>query len=176
MVNRDEIEAMLDELKEKTPEEIRKYQKIIGNRDSILNDAREKADQILKAAKEQTTELISEHQIMQQAYAQANEIVIIASNEAQETLDKATADANEIRQSAIEYTDELLRSIESLLLHSIDTTKKNNENLLGSLQGYLDVVSSNRVELSPSQESGDIQGAPPQKAKVDENSEIEPMV
>ena len=149
VVNRDEIEALLDELKSKTPEEIRKYQKIISNRDAILADAKAKADQLLEQAQVQTNELISEHQIMQQAYAQANEIVLIATNQAQEILDNATNDANNIRQGAIAYTDDLLKSIENLLSTSIETTRTKEESLLKSLQGYLDVVTANRVELYP---------------------------
>ncbi|MCR4842792.1 MAG: ATPase [Eubacterium sp.] len=149
VVNRDEIEALLDELKSKTPEEIRKYQKIINNRDAILNDARTKADKMLSDAKAQTNELINEHQIMQQAYAQANEIVVLATNQAQEILDKATMEANVYKQSAVEYTDNLLKSIEALLASSIDTTRKKEESLITSLQGYLDVVTANRIEISP---------------------------
>ena len=48
-----------------------------------------------------TDELVSEHQIMQQAYAQANEVVMIATKQAQEILDNATNDANNIRMGAM---------------------------------------------------------------------------
>ena len=59
----------------KTPEEIKQYQRIISNREAILDDAKQKAKELIDNATVQTNELISEHQIMQQAYAQANEIV-----------------------------------------------------------------------------------------------------
>ena len=55
----------------KTPEEIKRYQKIISNKEAILNDAKQKAQELINDATIQTNELISEHQIMQQAYAQA---------------------------------------------------------------------------------------------------------
>ena len=42
--------------------------------------AQAKADQIIAQAQVQTNELVSEHQIMQQAYAQANEVVMIATS------------------------------------------------------------------------------------------------
>ena len=67
VVNKDELEELLTELKMKTPEEIKRYQKIISNKEAILADAQAKADQIIAQAQVQTNELVSEHQIMQQA-------------------------------------------------------------------------------------------------------------
>ena len=40
VVNKDELEELLTELKMKTPEEIKRYQKIISNKEAILADAR----------------------------------------------------------------------------------------------------------------------------------------
>ncbi|MCR5665803.1 MAG: ATPase [Eubacterium sp.] len=153
IVNRDEIEEMLEELKTKTPEEIKRYQKIINNKEAILASAQEKADQIIAEAQIQTNELISEHQIMQQAYARANEVIVAATNNAREILDSATNEANDVRQAAMEYTDNLLKSIEDLLSHTIDTSKNRFDGLMKSLQGTLDVVSSNRMQLSPPEET-----------------------
>ena len=82
VVNKDELEELLTELKMKTPEEIKRYQKIISNKEAILADAQAKADAIIAQAQVQTSELVSEHQIMQQAYAQANEVVMIATKQA----------------------------------------------------------------------------------------------
>ena len=39
VVNKDELEELLTELKMKTPEEIKRYQKIISNKEAILADA-----------------------------------------------------------------------------------------------------------------------------------------
>ena len=49
IVNREEIEELLTELRMKTPDEIKRYQKIISNKDAILADAQAKADQIIEA-------------------------------------------------------------------------------------------------------------------------------
>ena len=86
---------------------------------------------------------------MQQAYAQANEVVQIATKQAQEILDNATNEANNLRMSAMAYTDSQLKNIEDILTNSIDTTKSRYDGLISSLQGYLDIVSSNRTQLFP---------------------------
>ena len=85
IVNKDQIDEYISELKMKTPEEIKKYQRIINNRDAILNAAQDKADEMIEQAKLETSELISEHEIMQQAYQQANAMVEEESAEAQQS-------------------------------------------------------------------------------------------
>ena len=94
LVNKEELEELLTELRMKTPEEIKRYQKIISNKEAILADAQAKADAIIAQAQVQTTELVNEHQIMQQAYAQANEVVMIATKQAQEKTESGEANLN----------------------------------------------------------------------------------
>ena len=53
IVNKEELEELLRELRLKTPDEIKRYQKIIGNKDAILADAQSKADKIVADAHEQ---------------------------------------------------------------------------------------------------------------------------
>ena len=149
IVNKEELEELLAELRSKTPEEIKRYQKIISNKEAILADAQAKADQIIAQAQIQTNELVSEHQIMQQAYAQANEVVMIATKQAQEILDNATKDANDIRMGAITYTDELLKNTGEIVSHAIDSSKARYENLINSLQECMNIVNTNRAELLP---------------------------
>ena len=150
IVNKEEIEELIAELRAKTPEEIKRYQKIISNKEAILADAQAKADQIIAQAQIQTSELVSEHQIMQQAYAQANEVVMIATKQAQEILDNATNEANSLRMSAMGYADDQLHGIEEILSNAIETTQARYENLVSSLKEFLDVVSRNRSQLFPS--------------------------
>lgn len=149
VVNRDELESLIQELRTKTPDEIKKYQRMIANREQILADAKAKADEIISQAQVQTNELVSEHQIMQQAYAQANEVILIAQKNAQEKIDRATEDANNIRMGAIAYTDELLANIQTILANSIETTRARDEAFLNTMQVYLDTVNGNRAALVP---------------------------
>lgn len=151
IVNRETMEELLNELRSKTPDEIKRYQKIISNKEAILADAQAKADAIIAQAQVKTDELVSEHEIMQQAYAQANEVVMIATKQAQDILDNATNDANNIRMSAIAYTDDMLKNLEASLTGAIETSKARSESLIGALQGFLDIVTANRAELVPEQ-------------------------
>ena len=152
IVNKDQIDEYISELKMKTPEEIKKYQRIINNRDAILNAAQDKADEMIEQAKLETSELISEHEIMQQAYQQANAMVEEASAEAQQILDHAVNDANDIRLGAMQYTDEILANLHNIITHSMENITIKYESFMKSLNNSLEIVIANRNELIPPQE------------------------
>ena len=109
IVNKEEIEELLRELRMKTPEEIKRYQKVLANRDAILADAQAKADAIIKEANIHTSELINEHEIMQQAYIQANEIMAAAEAEAQQRL-RALYDRQDFFERRLLHSFPSLRS------------------------------------------------------------------
>ena len=151
IVNKEEIDDLLRELRMKTPDEIKRYQKIISNKEAILNDARSKAEALIKDATVQTTELINEHEIMQQAYAQANEVVRMATMQAQDILNTATAEANGVRTSAMQYLDDMLANLESAMTATLATTTEHYESFYKTINGYNETVKANRAELRPVQ-------------------------
>ena len=149
VVDKEEIDELLRELRMKTPDEIKRYQKIISNKEAILSDARAKAEALINEATIHTNELINEHEIMQQAYAQANEVVTMATHQAQEILDNATMEANNMRTAAMQYTDGILANVENLLNQTMKTTQEHFDSFMGALNNYNDAVNANRVELNP---------------------------
>ena len=168
VVNKEEIEELLRELRLKTPDEIKRYQKIISNKDAILEDAQTKAD-----AQNKAQELVTQHEIMQKAYAQANETINAANRQAQEILDSATQDANSIRLSAITYTDDMMANIGSVLTQTLEDAGGKYKGFIDALQACMDVVNHNRQELAPQTAqaaamSGSYQPADTEASKEDE--------
>lgn len=153
IVNKEEIDELLRELRLKTPEEIKRYQKLISNREAILNEAREKAQSLIDEATEHTTELINEHEIMQQAYAQANEVVQLATRQAQDIVDNAAIEANAIRDSMLQYADDMMANIESILAHGIEVANAHYGALITDLSNLNEVVAANRAELTAQNEA-----------------------
>ena len=149
VVNKEEIEELLRELRLKTPDQIKRYQKIISNKDAILEDAQAKADNIIAEAQAKAQQLVTEHEVMQKAYAQANETINSANKQAQEILDSATSDANSIRLSAITYTDDMMANIGNLVSNTLEDAGEKYKVFIDSLQSCLDVVNQNRRELAP---------------------------
>ncbi len=149
VVNKEELEELLRELRLKTPDEIKRYQKIINNKDAILEDAQTKADAILAEAQEKAQELVAEHEVMQRAYALSNETINASNKQAQDILDQAVQDANDIRLSAITYTDEMLANIEAIIQETLENAGGKYGIFLEALQSCAGVVAQNRKELAP---------------------------
>ena len=56
-------------------------------------------------------EMVKESEVMQQAYAQANETINAVNQQAQEIIDAAANEANALRYSAVSYTDVYKRQV-----------------------------------------------------------------
>ena len=150
IVNKEEMEELLVELRLRVPDEIKKYQKIISQQDAILADAKQQADGMLADARQQTAEMVSENEIMQQAYAKANELVQQAQAQADQILNNANQEANSVRMSAMDYTDQMLASVETLLSNSIRDQQQKFDDYINSVKGTYSIVSGNRRELQNS--------------------------
>ena len=97
---------------------------------------------------------------------------MIATNQAQEILDKATEDANNIRTAAIEYTDNLLGNLENIVTHAIDTSKAKYDSLLSSLQNCQEIVLANRAELKPEADEENSDGSGDGEKEAEDQDEI----
>ena len=147
IVNKEELEELLTELRMKTPDEIKRYQKILRQREEILDDAEQKAAAILSDAQEQYKALVEEHAIMQEAYQQAEITVREANEQADQIIANARAQAAEIGNGAIYYTKDLLEMSEKTLAAALESTSSNARALEAAMQGYLDVIRQNKAEL-----------------------------
>lgn len=152
LVDKEEIEQLLGELRAKTPEEIRIYQKIVRNKEAIIAAAEEKAQEIINQAQAYTNDMISESEVVQQAYVESREIIEQASNQAEGILSRAYEEAEAIRSAAMQYTDDSLATIQSILSSAIETQIARGDKLVQSLQQCLHVVNANRAELHPGSE------------------------
>ena len=138
VVPKDELYDLLDDLRR---------EKILRQREEILDNAEQKAAAILSDAQEQYKALVEEHAIMQEAYQQAEITVREANEQAEQIVANARAQATEIGNGAIYYTRDLLEMSEKTLAAALETTSSNARALESALQGYLDVISQNKAEL-----------------------------
>ncbi len=143
LVPKNELYDLLDDLRREAPDEIRRCQKMLRQRDAILDDAEQKAGVILSDAQEQYTALVEEHAIMQEAYQQAELTVQKAHEEAEQIIDNARAQAAEIGRGAIFYTEDLLNTAEKSIMAAYETTVNNAR----ALQSHLELIQQNKAEL-----------------------------
>lgn len=108
---------------------------------------------------------------MQQAYAQANETVNTANRQAQEIIDAATNDANNLRLSAISYTDEMMANMGQIMANTLEDAGSKYNEFVRSLQASLDVINRNRSELQPQLGGAPVQEAAPEAEGVSLNDD-----
>ncbi len=168
VVNKEELEELLRELRMKTPDEIKRYQKIISNKDAIIADAQSKADAIIADAQAQAERIVSENEIMKKAVEQSNQLLEQTNIQAQEMMDSAANDANNIRMGAISYTDEMLENLQKIMDHTIESAGQKYNNFLNSIQSCLDVVNKNRAELAPELPASAYTNAPAEEKSEEE--------
>lgn len=148
-VDKERLFDLLGDLRNKTPDEVKRYQKIISNKEAIIADAREKADAMISEAKAQTDQMLSEHEIMQAAYTQARNVIEDASAKAQQIVDDATFEANEVKQAAMRYTDESLENLQNIITHAIATADAKYGTLIQQLRESEAVINHDRSVLYP---------------------------
>lgn len=147
IVPKEELYDLLDEMRLKVPDEIKRCQKMIANRDAIIANAEERAEKIISDAKQQAETLVHESEIMRQAYLQANEMVSRATQQADGIMQAVSSDAEQIRTGALGYTNDMLGVIEQVISSAYEDTRMKTEALLEALHQNLEIVSANRKEL-----------------------------
>lgn len=99
---------IIDQMRVSIPEEVKKSQQVLAQRDRILAQAQEEAQRTVKLAQEKSEQLITRESIVQAAQTKANELI-----------DKAKAEAVGIRADADDYAIEVLSNLEAELVKSL---------------------------------------------------------
>ena len=147
IVPKNDLYDLLDDLRRDAPEEIKRYRKMLSQRDAILEDAEKKAADILADAQEQYSALVEEHNIMQEAYQQAEITVANANEEAERIIANARKQADEMGSGAIYYTTDMMNMAEKVIAKAYESTLNNSKALETALSGYLEIIRKNKAEL-----------------------------
>lgn len=101
IVDEDKMLDLIDQMRVAIPDEVKKAQKLIAERDRTMAQAAEEANRTLQLAKEKSTNLVDRDSIVAAADARASEI-----------LRQAELDADATRQEADDYVIESLTNLE----------------------------------------------------------------
>lgn len=118
LIDPDQVLAMIDEIRDVLPEEIRQAQRLSRERDEILREAREEAEAMVRDAKVYVVQLTDETAIAREAQQKADEI-----------LDQAKRVAKEIRLGAKNYADEILAKMEGNLEKTLQSIRRSRDEL-----------------------------------------------
>lgn len=101
IVDEDRMLDLIDQMRVAIPEEVKKSQQILAQKDRILAQAQEEANRTLAIAREKSEQLIERDAIAQSAQARADQIVA-----------QIAADADIQRQEADQYVIDTLQKLE----------------------------------------------------------------
>ncbi|WP_328322166.1 cell division initiation protein [Streptomyces sp. NBC_00388] len=140
VVNRAELLAMLQEVREALPGSLAQAEELIGGREQLVEQARDEAERIIEAAHAQRGSLISDTEVARQS-----------QDEADRVLAEARREAEEIRAEADDYVDSKLANFEVVLTKTIGSVDRGREKLLGrgpglDDQGYEDPEAPERSQ------------------------------
>jgi cell division septum initiation protein DivIVA len=112
MVDEDRILDIIDQMRVAIPDEVKKAQQILAQRDRILAQSQEEANRTLTIAREKSDQIVERDAIVQAAHARAEQII-----------NNARSDVAGTQQEADEYVLETLRRLEMELERSLNQTR-----------------------------------------------------
>lgn len=118
LVDVEQIQDYLDEIRANLPVELRAAQQIVNDRAQIVDTAQAQAQAIVKKAEERARILTSEAEIVKAAQQRAAEITSAAQSE-----------SRALRQSVTDYCENLLRTTEETMLENAAQVKNVRANL-----------------------------------------------
>jgi hypothetical protein len=124
VVNRAELLAMLEEVREALPGSLAQAEQLLGGRDQMVAEAQAEAQRIIESGHAERGSLVSGTEVVRQAQAEAEQL-----------LAQARQEAAEIRAEADDYVDSKLANFEVVLSKTIDSVERGREKLLGSGPG-----------------------------------------
>lgn len=120
VINRAELLAMLDEVRQALPGSLAQAQEVLGGREQVVAEAQREAERIIESARAQGGSLISESEVARRSQEEADRILSAARREAEE-----------IRAQADDYVDSKLANFEVVLSKTIGSVDRGREKLLG---------------------------------------------
>jgi len=108
VVDEDRLLDLIDQMRVAIPEEVKKAQQLLAQRDRIMAQAQEEANRTLAIAREKSEQLVARDAIVQAAQGRADQILV-----------QARAEAGHIRSEADDYVIDTLRRLEIELDRSL---------------------------------------------------------
>lgn len=124
VVDEDKILDLIDQMRVAIPEEVKKAQQLLAQRDRILAQAQEEANRTLAIAREKSEQLVERDAVVQAAHARAEQIVAQSRNDIQNT-----------RREADEYALDTLTRLEMELDRSLTQVRNGIRTLQTDLTG-----------------------------------------
>jgi hypothetical protein len=104
MVDEDRMLDIIDQMRIAIPEEVKKAQQLLGQRDRVLAQAQEEANRTIEIARQKADQLVARDMIVQEAQRKADQVQV-----------QARAEADRVRNDADDYVTDSLNQLQAEL-------------------------------------------------------------
>ncbi|HWQ62187.1 MAG TPA: ATPase [Negativicutes bacterium] len=118
VIDEDDLGRLIDELREVLPGELMEANRVISERQRILEDAQKEAQGIVDQGKNYIHRLTDESAISRQAQDQANDL-----------LQQAQKEARDLRTDSVAYADDVFSYIEENLVKTLEVVRQGHGKL-----------------------------------------------
>ncbi len=126
IVDEDRMLDIIDQMRVSIPEEIKKAQQLLAQRDRILAQSQEEANRTLQLAREKSEQMVEKDGIVQAAHARSEQIIA-----------QGRAEAEKQKRDADDYVLDTLQNLEAEM-----------ERVLGQVRNGVRALQSERVVLT----------------------------
>ena len=119
IINEDDFLDVIDQMRTAIPQQIREGERLQRERERIVAQAGEEATRVVQLAREEASDLIANHELTQEAEAQAQEIRARARQEAE----ILKAEANDYARGVLRSLDDQLDSVEEQIANLLVTVR-----------------------------------------------------
>lgn len=128
LIDDEECLGIIDQIRLSLPNEIRKARTLNSERDSLMDQARAQAEQILATANKEARDLVGEHFVTQQAEAHAEGVIAQAERQATQI----RRDADDYSYRVLYDLDQRLEHLRSQVLNGLDLLRHDGDDIVAS--------------------------------------------
>lgn len=107
------VRNIIINIREAVPTEVSQAKAIVADRNQIISDAKKEAEQIVRGSQEKGMILVSREEVVKQAQAKSEEIIVDAKNQ-----------SREMRKAAGLYVDDLMKRTDEVLTEGLTEFRK----------------------------------------------------
>ncbi len=120
IINRGQVLAMLDEVRDLIPAEVQRAESLLHDRDDVVEAGRREAEQIIADAHLEQQRLVTETEVQREAVAEAERL-----------LSEADDEVRQMRREVDDYVDTKLANFEIVLNKTLTAVLRGREKLQG---------------------------------------------
>ena len=118
LIDEEVLANLVEELRNELPQELEHAEKIMGERDQIIQNAHADADEIIKQAKIQAEQLVDENDVVMKAREKSRMVLSQAQSQESEIMERTRINSQQLQEDVDRYANQVF---DQLIAHVTST-------------------------------------------------------